>query len=495
MASSRPVEIARAEKLQPRPKSVGWNPFGASKSTKRRRSRTGSSSTSRVVVPPPTTRTNVSIEGAATTTMNDMQSASLMSATNNSAVQLGNTSVSGISAVDTNNHGNHGGGGHGKTMVASQSAPHFAAAQLSHLPDGQVWESLSTMSLRDLAAGHHCMPLPPKVVHPLLAKHSRDVKREQSYDKHCRMMNNLEKREQARWRLASRKKERVAIQEYCSQPVLHIPDPNVDLNISEPMTVGQVLRSKYEKTHPPPSYNVKVYNDLKKKADLRALQMILHRFDRSEKHEDHVATVKDYTRSMSRGSLRVAAMKRSELETRLGTPFALSGTSIYAKPSTSPAGKRRRRRGGSRSGGSRSEGLARAQTTSGGSRTFGRGAFDIPSGVAKPGEMLSMPSLSMPALSPETEMRGGGDGSGGGSGGGGGGGSSGHSAFEEGGSVPFAKPIWQRDPHEHWKPPSHYLRTLEKSAISKKKKRMRGGFPNKYIYPSEIQGLDTLFPE
>jgi hypothetical protein len=150
---------------------------------------------------------------------------------------------------------------------------------------------------------------------------------------------------------------------------------------------------------------------------------------------------------------------------------------------------------------------ARAQTTGGGKRMFGHGAFDIPSGVAKPGEMLSMPSLSMPALSPETlsetEMRGSND-----SGHNSGHNSSGHNSsmgrgrdsgsgpLDEGGSgLVFPRPICQRDPHEHWKPPSHYLRTLKKSATSKKKNRHRGGFPNKYIYPSEIQGLDTLFPE
>ena len=130
----------------------------------------------------------------------------------------------------------------------------------------------------------------------------------------------------------NRKRERIAVQSYVGQPVLHIPDPDVTLRVSDPLTIGQVLRTKYEKTHPPPSYNVKVYRTLKKRADLRALRMIRGRFDQSEHHDHQVATIKDYTRGLSRGSLRVSAMKRSELETRLGTPFAMSGASIYAKP-------------------------------------------------------------------------------------------------------------------------------------------------------------------
>ena len=46
-------------------------------------------------------------------------------------------------------------------------------------------------------------------------------------------------------------------------------------------------------------------------ADLRALRMIRGRFDQSEHHDHQVATIKDYTRGLSRGSLRVSAMKGS----------------------------------------------------------------------------------------------------------------------------------------------------------------------------------------
>ena len=56
-------------------------------------------------------------------------------------------------------------------------------------------------------------------------------------------------------------------------------------------------------------------------------------------------------------------------------------------------------------------------------------------------------------------------------------------------------PVWQRDPHEHWKPPSHYLKKIEQSAKAKSMPRQRGGFPNKYLYPIEVMGLDTLFPD
>ena len=496
----RPKEIARAQKLQKRPTSVGWNPFNStlSQSPKRQRQRNGSHTT--------TVGANNSLMPATSNTSNNNTSNNNnnqgdghdQDSHHQSAVH--NFPLSNSTLADT-----HGLNDNKQKMTDSQSAPYLAATHLSHLPDDQVWDNLSTMSLRDLAAGHHCVPLPPKVVHPSLDKHLRVVDRLESYDKQRRMMNTLERREATRWRLASRKKERIAMQSYCSQPLLHIPDPNVQLHVSEPMSVGQVLRSKYHKTHPPPSYNVKVYRNLKKHADLRALKMILRRFDSSEKHDDHIATVKDYTRSLSRGNLRVSAMKRTELETRLGTPFALSGTSIYSKPGvgsrrsmrSSTAGSRLRRgkRGGSGGGG------GGGGSSSSGRSSFGLGAFDTPAGVAKPGEMLSMQ-----AISPETEMQG----------------TTATAASSEnihhhhygentmnstmsaasntaaipGGSAILPKPIWQRDPHEHWKPPSHYLRTLERTAMAKKKKYMRTrGFPNKYLYPIEVSGLDTLFPE
>ena len=210
--------------------------------------------------------------------------------------------------------------------------------------------------------------------------------------------------------------------------------------------------------------------------------MILGRFDRSEQHDSNVAAIKNYTREMSRGNLKVAAMKRSELETRLGTPFAMSGESIFATPERAATATKRRGRGRS-SGGDGSR--ARRAASVG---AFGVGAFDTPAGVAKPGSslhVLSMPVLPiLPALhplnslSPETEIHG--------------------HAVESGGSeLPLSgpKPIWQRDPHEHWKPPSHHLRNLERAATSPGQKRARGGFPNKYLYPIEVSGLDTLFPE
>ena len=516
--SSRPKDIARAHKLQPRPKSVGWNPFNNTNnaSPKRRRSRSNTTDNN--------TTTN--------TTTNTLQSSY---DTNNSAI---------MNQSNHNHNHNHNlpNSPNGlplpieppqqqhqqqQQQQSTPTTPYLAVSHLSQLPDEQVWENLSTMSLRDLAAGHHFVAPPPSEIHPSLDTHLQEVDRLESYDKRRRMMNNLSKREEARWRLTNRKRERIAIQSYCSQPILHIPDPNVQLNVTQPMTVGQVLRSKYQKTHPPPSYNVKVYRKLKKHADLRALKMILSRFDASEKHDDHVSTIKDYTRGLSRGDLKVSAMKRSELETRLGTPFALSGTSIYSKPGTGIGRSRSRgslRRNGSHGGlnghnGGRGggRGSRKIQTAGNGrSNGFGLGAFDTPAGVATPGEMLSMPVLHGSSSAPETNGIGGIGGIGG---------ISmqsmpnmpnmqgttstndmiedktlGTSMIDTSGSAILRKPIWQRNPHEHWKPPSHYLRTLEKTATSKKKRRKsKGGrppgFPQKYLYPMEVVGLDTLFPE
>jgi len=356
------------------------------------------------------------------------------------------------------------------------------------------------MSLRDLAAGHHCPPHKVIPMHSNLGKHLDEVNRMESLDKHRAMMTMLAKREESRWRLANRKRERIAIQEYCSQPVLHIPDPSIELNISEPMTVGEVLRAKYHKTHPKPSYNARLNNRLNKRADVRALRMILNRFDQSEQHEDHVNAIKDFSRNMSRGNLRVAAMKRSELETRLGTPFAMSGTSMYTKPGTgsinarsstaSSPGKRGRR-------GSNNKTNVRRAVSAG---AFGIGAFDTPAGVAQPNNnMLSMPVLRPVTSETTASMRpetGGheslGMGAGAGAFGSLDGGGSEIPPSEKGGG---RKPIWQQDPHEHWKPPSYHLRYLERAATSPGQKRARGGFPNKYLYPIEISGLNTLFPE
>jgi hypothetical protein len=477
---SRPKEALRAQKLQQRPKSVGWNPFNntLNQSVKRRRRRSGSKNS------------NGSNSSLSSTKKNSINNSSSGNNSNNNTTSP---------TLNSNSFTNHFTTNSALEETAAKSpsreraaSKHFTASELSHMPDDKVWENLSTMSLRDLAAGHHCVPIPPKQIPAAFIKHLKEVNRLESQDKHQKMMNRLAKREESRWRLANRKRERIAIQEYCSQPVLHIPDPTVEMNVSEPLTVGQVLRSKYHKTHPKPSYNVRLHRKLQKSADVRALRMIINRFDRSEQHEEHVAAIKNYTRNMSRGNLRVAAMKRSELETRLGTPFALSGVSIFAKPSTADGSIRRSRRRG------RGDGV-RLSASAG---AFGVGAFDTPSGVAKPGNnfnMLSMPVLHPivhPSDEPQTD-----------------------SAMQQqpqqsqqqpleqpkhlspainsgGSEISIGpKPIWQRDPHEHWKPPSHHLRYLERAATSPGHKRARGGFPNKYLYPIEISGLNTLFPE
>ena len=500
-------QVARSARRQPRPKSVGWNPFNstsAGRSRVRRRDPPKPHQQAVAALPP---RANSVAAGASTL--------SALGANAGPFVPGGGTTA-GLHANDSGRAQTSV--GRSRPLAASDSSPHhlsgslsapiLSALELSRMPDDDVWANLSNMSLRDLAAGHHCAPMPVKRVHPLLEKRLRTQNRLESMDKHQRMMLHLQHREASRWRLANRKRERIAVQEYCSQPVLHIPDEDITLNVSDPMSIGQVLREKYKKTHPEPSYNVKVYRRLKKRADLRALDMILTRFNRSEQHEERVSTIKDYTRGLSRGSLRVSAMKRSELETRLGTPFALSGRSIYAKPGTATGfgGGSGQRRGGAR------RGRGRGSTAPAGGHEFGPGAFDIPAGVAKPsggtagGGLISasasealgfspapLSKRQIPGTAPAKQSR--------------------RHRPETGthqrqqqqpvprllddghGSGFGPKPIWERVPHANWKPPSHYLNSLQREATKKSKTRQRGGFPNKYIYPTEVSGLDTLFPD
>ena len=154
-------------------------------------------------------------------------------------------------------------------------------------------------------------------------RHMRQLEADQRRDKNIRMARSVYRRLESQERLATRQRERLSLQQYCSQPLLYVMDPGVELRISKPMQVGRaiqsrsghLIRAREERVHPRTLEKMK-------RADMRAASIILNRFEAEEHMERVEQAERTYKKSLKRGELEEKAAKIRRLEERLGTPFA-----------------------------------------------------------------------------------------------------------------------------------------------------------------------------
>ena len=157
-------------------------------------------------------------------------------------------------------------------------------------------------------------------------RHMAQLEADKKRDRNLRMARHVYRRMESRERLMTRQRERLSLQQYCSQPLLYIMDPAVELKVTKPISIGQALESRSgsysqrnnaRRVHP-------ATLDTMRKADLRAANAILSRFVNDEDHDKLEKARRRYKKSLKRGELSMKAQRTRELEERLGTPFAKS---------------------------------------------------------------------------------------------------------------------------------------------------------------------------
>ena len=157
-------------------------------------------------------------------------------------------------------------------------------------------------------------------------RHMAQLEADKKRDRNLRMARHVYRRMESRERLMTRQRERLSLQQYCSQPLLYIMDPAVELKVTKPISIGQALESRSgsysqrnnaRRVHP-------ATLDTMRKADLRAANEILSRFVSDEEHDKLEKARRRYKKSLKRGELSMKAQRTRELEERLGTPFAKS---------------------------------------------------------------------------------------------------------------------------------------------------------------------------
>eukprot|EP00945_MAST-04E_sp_MAST-4E-sp1_P007105 g7105.t1 len=337
-------------------------------------------------------------------------------------------------------------------------------------------------------------------------RHMRQLEADKRRDRNLRMARSVYRRMESRERLATRQKERLALQQYCSQPLLYVMDPGVELKVTQPIPIGRAIQSRAgapRLARTKPQIHPATLESMRA-ADMRAASKILERFEADDEHERVEAARRRYKKSLKRGELTMKAEQRNALEERLGTPFAktrlrklrrsrmlasasspsLGGTanaeslkpggSTMMPPSSAPSGPQHHRmvaqrgRQGAKSMGGLRDGtndsglgdnrMVRAQTAQG--NLYGQGS---------PGMIVSNTVSSVTGSAMSTH---------------------GHHGAQD------KLPVWKRQPVAHHELPersgSFQIRKLLSNVKSRKKRKKRG-FAVKRIYPTEVAGLDTLF--
>ena len=109
----------------------------------------------------------------------------------------------------------------------------------------------------------------------------------------------------------TRQRERLSLQQYCSQPLLYMMDPAVELKVTKPISIGQALESRSgsysqrnnaRRVHP-------ATLDTMRKADLRAANAILSRFVNDEDHDKLEKARRRYKKSLTRGELSMKELR------------------------------------------------------------------------------------------------------------------------------------------------------------------------------------------
>jgi hypothetical protein len=155
-------------------------------------------------------------------------------------------------------------------------------------------------------------------------RHMAQLEADKRRDRNLRMARHVYRRMESRERLSTRQRERLALQHYCSQPLLYVMDPEAELKVTKPISIGQALesRSGYYSRRNNSRRMHQATLDTMRKADLRAANAILSRFVNDEQHERMEEATRRYKKSLTRGELSMKAKRTRELEERLGTPFA-----------------------------------------------------------------------------------------------------------------------------------------------------------------------------
>ena len=157
-------------------------------------------------------------------------------------------------------------------------------------------------------------------------RHMAQLEADKKRDRNLRMARHVYRRMESRERLSTRQRERLALQHYCSQPLLYVMDPEAELKVTKPISIGQALESR-SGVYSRRNNSRRVHQatiDTMRKADLRAANAILARFVNDEEYEKAEDNARRYKKSLTRGELSMKAQRTRELEERLGTPFAKS---------------------------------------------------------------------------------------------------------------------------------------------------------------------------
>ena len=111
-------------------------------------------------------------------------------------------------------------------------------------------------------------------------RHMAQLEADKKRDRNLRMARHVYRRMESRERLSTRQRERLALQHYCSQPLLYVMDPEAELKVTKPISIGQALESR-SGVYSRRNNSRRVHQatiDTMRKADLRAANAILARF-------------------------------------------------------------------------------------------------------------------------------------------------------------------------------------------------------------------------